>query len=128
MLSTQNMPAPVIQSRTSLTRRSLAGWMRPSTAYVSHATGRRTVLNPRCARLCTNFLVMGGFPQPVSHDVVFSSVLPMLMPGLMAADAVHASRSAIGSGAGEPGVLEVHALGECDRDGGVRQPAAATTK
>ena len=66
---------------------------------MSHATGRRTVLNPRRARLSTNSLVMGGFPQPVSHEVVFSSVLPMLMPGLIAATAPQASSSVIFSGA-----------------------------
>ena len=74
--------------------------MRPSTAYVSQATGRRTVLKPRWARLWTYSLVMGGLPQPVSQVVVFSSVLPMLMPGVISGTAVQASSSVIFSRAG----------------------------
>ena len=45
-------------------------------------------------------LVMGGFPQPVSHDVVLSRVFPMLMPGLIWPAAVQASSSPIVSRAG----------------------------
>src|SRR5215471_12320991 len=102
--------------------------MRSSTAYVSQATGRRTVLNPRCARLSTNSLVIGGFPQPVSQLVVLSSVLPMLIPGLITAAAAQASCSFIFSGP-RGGAAALGAPGAADRRaGGVRQASGCTAE
>src|SRR5665213_419107 len=98
--------------------------MRPSTAKVSQATGRRTVLCLRCARLLTNSLVMGGFPQPVSQVVVLSSVLPMLVPGVMSGTAAQASRSVIFSTAG--GAALVPPLAPDEFKGGGRRQASGT--
>src|SRR3954470_23731952 len=101
--------------------------MRPSTAYVSQATGRRTVLNPRRARLSTNCLVTGGFPQPVSQLVVLSSVLPMLVPGVISGTAAQASTSVIfSSGGGVAPGDELETAFDVLSGGGRRHPSAAT--
>src|SRR4051794_22819975 len=78
---------------------------------------------------------MGGLPQPVSQVVVLSSVLPMLVPGVISGTAAQASRAFIFSSAG--GVASPAATafddaldGAFDRltGGGRRHPSAATAQ
>ena len=123
------MPASVIQFTTSFTRAILSDSTRPSDENVSHATGTRTVLNPRRASAWTYSFVMSGLPQPVSQLVVLSSVLPILMPGLISEAAVHASMSAIFSKAGGVAVADETAAAMVlgDLGGGRKQASGPRT-
>src|SRR5262245_40536771 len=71
---------------------------------------------------------MGGFPQPVSHAVMFSRVLPLLMPGLIRGTAAQAASSVIFSGArGATTSAEAGVSGDRGA-GGVRQPTVWTAQ
>ena len=87
------------------------------------ATGKRTVLNPIFASPSTNSLVMSGFPHPVSQMVVLSSVLPMLIPGVMSGTAAQASSSVIGSSAGGFALPPVAGTASAELSGGGRRQA-----
>ena len=63
---------------------------------------------------------MGGFPQPVSQVVVLSSVLPMLVPGVISGTAAQASTSVIFSSAGGVAPCEATASDGLS-GGGLRQ-------
>src|SRR6478752_5735446 len=68
---------------------------------------------------------MSGFPQPVSQMVVLSSVLPMLIPGVMSGTAAQASSSVIGSSAGGLAAPPVGETASAGFNGGGRRQESA---